>query len=163
MLKTNENFDTKLEFHYKVCFVSSLTLACLRIVALDFFALISDALTALMIYFTYTQRNKLMAAFCFVGGIIGLIFACVNFAQKIHLVSRKFYAILVFMIVVYSIVVYTYLSVISFFAYRHYTQGCPCPIGGQSSNTDSNYGSISQQDEEKQGFTAFSGKGTTIG
>ena len=168
MFKSNESqntYDGKIEFHYKICFIMSIVLAVLRIIAFDFLSALSDGLSALIIYLTYTQRSKLMAIFCLIGGGLGFIFATIKFSNFIGVIknSRKAYTIIVFLIIIYSVIVYTYLAIVSFFAYRQYTEGCPCPqVGSSSQGVSTNYGSVNTHDEEKQGFTAFSGKGVSL-
>lgn len=163
---TNTPYENKLEHHYKISLITVCVLGVLRIVALDFWSLISDALTALTIWLTYTQKNKLMAIFCFVGAIIGFIHSAVIFGRLLPFLKAKFYVLLVFGIISYSLLVYTYLAVISLFAFRNYTAGCPCQNSDSSSqSSESNYGGYGsvRQDEEGKGFTAFSGKGVAIG
>ncbi len=88
-----------------------------------------------------------------------------KFSSILRVVTNKFYPMLVFLIVVYALAAYIFLSILSYFAMTYYTQGCPCDEndlgGGSSNNYGNNYGTV-EEDETKK-FTPFGGQGTRLG
>jgi len=172
----NNSYEDKLEGHYKFSGILILVLSCLRLISLDFFNIISDLITVCMIYCAYMQKSKLMAIFCLVNGVIGTLFAGVAFFRIISFLTGKFYTVIVFLIILYAMLCYLYLGIISYFAMTYYTRGCPCDQNNASNPNNFNsynssgerYGGINQpnqanQEETGTKFAAFTGKGVTVG
>jgi hypothetical protein len=109
-----------------------------------------------------------MAAFCIMNGVISIITSIVFIFKSFSVPHKGFLNILNIIVIVFALIVYSYLTVVSIFAYRTYTQGCPCPQNsGETENYSSpvestNYGSITIKDNSNKGYTPFSGQGVKL-
>lgn len=169
---TIENSDEeKMNSRLKNLTYMTIVLGIARIVSLDIMLMISDLLTALMIYFYSQSKNKCMPIFCMINGVIGIIYALVKFFPAWSLAKAhwfSFYQSLIVIIALYAIVVYSFICYLSYLGIVKYEMGFG--FGSlqnypqQSSyGVSSNYGAISTGQNNDTKFAAFSGKGTTLG
>ncbi len=165
MFNDIENQTTDLEEQKMIKNLKTLTwmtiiLAVLRIISVDIMLLLSDLLTALMVYFYAQSRNKCMAIFCGINGAIGLIYAVIKFFSSWSLAKGawfSFYQNILVLIAIYAIVTYSAMLYLAYLGINKY-QMIPFPSMPQAET--SNYGAV---DTQKSNFVAFGGKGTTIG
>lgn len=160
---TNSNSDSsqKITNYLQTLTIMVVVLACTRLLSLDIFTLIGELLTALMIYFYSLHINKCMAIFCMISGVLGGIRSVMNIIHTISAMKENWfseYYTLIFLIALYSLVVY---SLICYFAY----------FGLVDTSTDepgtlphgSNYGAVDINNQNTKSFVPFDGKGTVLG
>ena len=159
--KGNIDVEENICNKFKLCIVLLITLAALRVFNLDILWTLSDLITAAVIYFTYTSKSSLMAIFCLVNGIIGVIYSIIKGINDFKIASGQkgikfFYVITVILL---SFLVYTLISYFSYQAYKIYKKEEP---SNQNSNNvpSANYGALNI--ETKNSYKAFSGKGYSI-
>lgn len=70
-----DSFSDKISKNLKICVILLIILSFLRICAFQFFWMINDLLAALVVFCTYSSRGKIMAIFCLITGIMGVIYA----------------------------------------------------------------------------------------
>jgi hypothetical protein len=71
----NPEREEKISYNLRVTMYMLFFLAAFRILAAQYFWMLSDLLTALVVYCTYTSKSKMMAIFCIINGIMGIIYA----------------------------------------------------------------------------------------
>jgi hypothetical protein len=171
---SSQDEEAQMTKKLKILMYMTIALAICRIISLDILVLISDLLTALMIYFYNQSKNKCMAIFCLINGVIGIIYALMKFFPAITLMKSHqfaFYYVLLWFIALYALVVYSLICYYSVVGMRKYEMtGSPFMMGSANSNTNnsnynsSNYGAIPTNDTAaKTNFVAFTGKGMTVG
>ena len=72
------NEEYRIAYKLKCCSMSLISLAILHLVLFDFFWILTDLCSALIVYFTYNNRTNLIAIFSLVNGIIGLIYSVIK-------------------------------------------------------------------------------------
>jgi hypothetical protein len=171
---TNSSRDEKLDKNLKILIGMTIILGISRIISLEIMAIISDLLTAVMIYFYMIQKNKCMAIFLAINGGIGIIYAVFKFFPAYSALKGNwfsFYYFVLFIIATYSLIVYGLICYAAYDGIQKYEMagfGLPLPgnYNSQSQNTgvSTNYGALeSQNPETNTGFKAFSGKGVALG
>lgn len=145
--------------------IMTASLGLLRLASLDFMMMLSDLLTALMIYFYACSRTKCMAIFCMINGVIGIIYAIMRISPSIA-VSKgnwfNFYYFLLTLIAFYAFLVYAAICYYALVGILKYPMNFGLPAYPQQENgVSTNYGAISA--DTNNGFKAFSGKGTALG
>ena len=145
-------------------------LALTRILTLEIMALISDALSALMIFFYKMRRGKCMSIFLVFNGVLGLFSAISRFSFITAVISTKGINVsssILLIISFYSLVVYgleSILSLMGCFRYDWEFGGLTNSDNYQSVPRNENYGQNNQNsNQQNRGFTAFSGAGTRVG
>lgn len=158
--QTNDADELKIITKLKSLTYMTIVLAVLRIISLDIMLLISDLLSALMIYFYAQSRNKCMAIFCGINGAVGLIYATIKFFSSWTVAKNNWFSLyytLILLIAIYSLVIYSMMIYYAYVGYKRYEMFST----GLPQQQSSNYGSVIS--EQKSNFVAFSGKGTTLG
>ncbi len=166
------NIDSQSDLMTKRLFYlagMTVALGLLRLASLDIMFLISDLLTALMVYFYATSKSKCMALFCMINGVIGIIYAIVKFFPAFNQCKEEwftFYPTFLLLVSIYACFVYSLICVVAGLGLKDGEGSLGLPgIGGASSSQNaspsSNYGAVSQP-ASSGNYTAFSGKGHTI-
>ena len=155
--KDNEPKYDKL---IKILGLFMISLVVLRLVQLEIFPMISDALAIVMIYFYYLSRGKCMAIFLSINSFFGIVYDC----RKIYYSNRiDFYSNLVVIISSYALCVYIFEAFISYVGIVRYSwENFGMPTSNYSSLNNQDYGNINKE-EKKSAFTPFSGKGIEVG
>ena len=156
--------EHKIADKLKKCARSLLYLALFRLILLEFFWLFSDLCTALVVYFTYTNRTSLMAIFCLVNGIIGLIYSIAKGVSDmyfiIHYVNSTLFAIFLIFMFIFSVILYLAIILFSYLGYKTFRSG----FDQQPRNNYNAQGnSGNQENDNVRGFVAFGGAGRTVG
>jgi hypothetical protein len=152
--------DEDLTNKFKLSIIFLVTLSALRVFNLDILWTLSDLISAAVVYFTFTSKSGLMAIFCLVNGIIGIIYSVIkgvnDYKASVNSSGLKFFYMI--SVIFFALFTYTFLSIYSYKAYKLYKKD----FGGQEqSNTpSSNYGALSQ--ESQPTFKPFSGKGYSL-
>lgn len=150
--------------------IAAIVLAVARIIPLDLMFMISDLLSALMIYFYAISKTKCMAIFSGINGVIGIIYGFVKLIPAWNLAKANWFNIyqsICCLIPIYAIVIYSILCYMSYIGIRKYEMmgfGMPQSSSNENLaryNVSSNYGALPNNNNEK-GYTAFGGKGTTL-
>lgn len=151
--------EEDLTHKFKLSITFLIVLASLRIFNLDFLWILSDLISAAVIYFTFTSKSGLMAIFSLVNGIIGIIYALIKGFNdyKLSLNSNGIKFFYLIFLIFYSLFVYSFVTYYSYKAINIYKRDFGTPSQNAPS---SNYGAIST--ETKSNFKAFSGKGYTL-
>jgi hypothetical protein len=168
---SQENDENNFGKKIKNAMIMTVILAVARILGLEIMMLISDLLSALMLYFFLTSRNKCMAIMTGINGGMGVIYAFIKFFPAWTLASKNWFSIyhsLLLCISVYALVVYSFVLYLAYKGYIRYeaTGFGFGPSQGQSQGQNnytvsSNYGAI--DNKANSNFKAFTGKGVTMG
>ena len=164
----NESSDeAKMSYWLLNLTYMTIALAILRILNIDILLMISDLLSALMLFFFYKSKTKCMAIMCLINGVVGIIYALIKIIPAFK-VPLTLYTSLLFLVLSYAIIVYSLICYVSAVGYNKcQATGFPGGMGmsgqRQSPTAGTAYGDYGAAAETKPLFTAFSGKGTTIG
>lgn len=156
----DNNNDDDLTNKFKLSIIFLCVLAALRIFNLDILWTLSDLISAAVVYFTYTSKSGLMAIFCLVNGIIGIIYSIIKGVSDYSAASKaggiKYFFVVT--VIFLALFVYSFLTYYSYKAFKEYKRD----FGGQEQNNapSSTYGSTNQ--DVQGNFKAFSGKGYTF-
>jgi hypothetical protein len=156
---SSNDFDVKM----KLLVIQTIVLGMLRIVSLDIMALISDILTALMLYFYANAKTKCMAILTAVNGCIGLLYGIFRFITAWFYFKDvgTGYAVLLFAISIYGLFIYSYICYYAYYGYKNFQDNLiPQQYSSGAADIENNYGAITTS---KPRHTAFSGKGTLVG
>ena len=150
----NNIYEDKIESHYKLNALLIFILVFGRVMTLDVFNILGDLRNVCMIYCTFLTKSKLEAVICFISAIICTVFAINSIVKSFTILQYKFYPIFSFSILVYSLITYLYLVVISYFAMIYYTRGCPCDQNNNQNNNQ-NINQISDQSNDKGEYSDY--------
>lgn len=158
--------ETKFNKYIKILVVLMGGLAVLRLLQLDIWSMISDALAALMIYFFLLGKGKCMALFLLLNSIMGIFISLSRLGQ---FSKNPNYASFEFFVIFYSLIAYGFeCGIAASGIYRYswenmFGSGNGVGINPPQSNNQ-NYGTLASSDEgQSSKFKAFSGRGTTLG
>lgn len=146
-----------------------IVLAFCRLFILDIFSMISDIITAFILYFTYTTRNNFMAIFSLMNGIIGIIFTLAKGIGDMTQLSKhsgifRFMFIVIFtyaLIVYFLVIFYSYKGIKTYGNQMGGWQQQQQGGGYQATSPSPNYGAVTEP--PRANYVPFSGKGTTLG
>jgi hypothetical protein len=158
--QTNDTEEIKMIKNLKILTWMTVILGILRIFSLEIMLLLSDLLSALMIYFYARSRNKCMAIFCGINGVIGIIYAIIKFFSSWTVAKNNWFSLYYnFLVCITIYALLTYAAII-YFAYLGIKRYEMMPLS-MPSQQPSSYGAVDVP--TKTNYVAFSGKGTAIG
>jgi len=156
--------EVKMTNKLIIAFFMTIVLAILRIFSFEIMNLISDLMTALLIYFYMESRNKCMAIFTGINSGLGIIYSVAKLCNVGPTAIKNGSGSFALIIGIYSLVVYLYIMYLAIIGYRRYS-GLGMNFGQQLQASPStnygNYGVITINTQPS--YTPFAGKGTTIG
>ena len=172
--RQSESIETsnKIFISTRTLMIMTIVLAICRIVTIDIFLMISDLLTALMLYFYMQNSNQCMAIFVMINGVMGLFSSIGKTVQVFNFVYNNEFTAFSFislLIVCYSILLYIIICIFSYFELNKPNSfQTDNFIFNQRAPTNANYGAIPTSEETnnnilKDKFVPFGGKGTTLG
>ena len=135
-----------------------------RLFILDIFAMISDIITAFILYFTYSTKNNFMAIFSLLNGIIGILLTLAKGITDMTTLYNHtgFFRFMFILIFIYALIVYFLVIFYSYKAMKIYQglrgQAEPRPYSSPSNN----YGAV-DVNRTNNNYVPFAGRGTTIG
>jgi len=156
-----DNPDYKITKYLRVLTIMTIILSLSRLISFEILTMISEIMTAVMIYLYSLSRNKCMAIFCLVNGVIGLVFSLLRIFHAFPIMKSNwfsFYYSLLFLIAFYSLIVYL---LICYFSHLGIIQNVQNVDGLLTTAT--NYGAISIENINTKSFKPFKGKGTILG
>jgi hypothetical protein len=164
----NDNQEETITKRLHMVCTMLIVLAFGRFFILDIFSMISDIITAFVIYFTYITRNNFMAVLSLLNGIIGILVTIAKGISDMNqlFMHTGFFRFMFILVFIYSIIVYFLVIFYSYKAMNIY-KGFSGQMGGQpggnfySNAPSSNYGAVNNN--TRAGYVPFSGRGTTIG
>jgi hypothetical protein len=164
-IETNtQTEEVKMTNKLIIALFMTILLAVLRIFSFEIMNLISDLMTALMIYFYMESRNKCMAIFTGINSGLGIMYSVSKLCNVGPSAIKNGSGSFALIIAIYALVVYTYIMYLAIIGYRRYS-GIGMNFGPQLQDSPStnygNYGVITTHTQTS--YTPFSGKGTTIG
>jgi len=147
-----------------------IVLAFGRLFILDIFSMISDIITAFILYFTYTTKNNFMAIFSLLNGIIGILFTLAKGITDMAQLSKHtgFFRFMFIVVFIYALLVYILVIFYSYKAmgiYQDFMGQQQAPQGGpryDSTAPSRNYGAVDVNNAPRN-YVPFSGTGTTLG
>src|SRR5688572_2863828 len=107
--QSSDDEEAQMTKKLHILTIMTVILAVSRLVSLEILLMFSDLLTALMIYFYSQAKNKCMAIFCMINGVIGIIYAITKLFSTYSqwkLSSFGFYYTVLTLICLYAIIVY---------------------------------------------------------
>jgi len=118
------NEEYRIAYKLKCCSMSLISLAILHLVLFDFFWILTDLCSALIVYFTYNNRTNLIAIFSLVNGIIGLIYSVIKGMYHIsylkETLNSNITTIYLFFLFAFSVIIYTFVIIYSYFGYKYF-------------------------------------------
>ena len=143
-----------LEKKFRGLLLMTFVLAALRVFNFDFWNIIGDLMTALVIYFFIRGPNKCMALITLLNGGISLINGLMRFFPAFSTLTNEFtlYSFILFSITLYGLIIYSMLCYYSYYAYNNLNDN----TFESQNDVETNYASIPQ-------YKPFSGKGTVLG
>ena len=73
----------------RMCMFMLFSLAIFRIFSLQFFGIMCDLITALIVYCTYTGKGKILAIFCLINAFLGIIYSIVMGSMDLSKLNNK--------------------------------------------------------------------------
>lgn len=150
-------------------------LAISRLLTLEIFQFLSDAISVILVFFYRMSRGKCNAIILLLNGLLGLYSGIVRTNTILLFVNIKLdqntdsgYVIFVYLLLtfaVYSIIVYGFLTYLSILGITKYDW----EFGSQIRNhpymdlSSDNNNQRNNQTQENNRYVAFSGRGTTLG
>lgn len=168
----NINNTNKIKISTRTLMILAIVLAVCRLIPLDILAMISDLLTALMLYFYMQSPNQCMAIFVIFNGIMGLFSSVGKIVQVINLINKNDFnciSLIIICIAIYAVILYLIICMFGFFEMNKDNQQQPVYNNQylQSAPVNANYGAIPTNDQDNNiktsNFVAFTGKGTALG
>jgi hypothetical protein len=160
----NDNKDSSFDIKLRNLIFNTVFLGMLRLIAFDVMAMISDILTALMLYFYATAKTKCMAILTMINGVLGLLYGGFRFTTyaMVFKTEASPYAFVLLAIAIYGLAVYSFICYYAYYGLRNFSNNLMPQLESGTGNNDieSNYGAIPNS---KPRYTAFSGKGTSVG
>ncbi len=139
-------------------------LAISRILSLEIFQLLSDGISALMVYFYFISRGKCMAIILLINGILGFFGGLIRSVYIYNFENTNgftFYASLILTFSIYSIIVYgldIYVSIIGIIKYNwefgRQANSQYIPVEPIETNNNST--------NNQRGYVPFGGRGTSL-
>ena len=79
----------KISDKLKICIIMLFSLSIFRIFCFQFYAILGDLFTAFLIYCTISKKGRMIAVFCFVNAIIGVIYSIALGSMDISKLDNK--------------------------------------------------------------------------
>ncbi len=159
MINRESDIMKSLDKKFKSVYVGLLILTGLRLLNFDIWTMISDAMTALMVYFFLRGPNKCMALIVLINGVVSEIYGVLrlNNAWNGYRMQGNFLNFILVAIGVYAIIVYTMMT---YYAYIGYTNLNDNTSIMPNNDVESGYQSMNAP---VSNYKPFAGKGTVIG
>jgi hypothetical protein len=163
------NEDESVTRKLKILTTFLIILAICRLFIFDLFSMISDIITAFILYFTYITKNNFMAIFCILNGIIGVLFNLAKMLTDLEKLNKHtgFFRFMFFFVFVSAIIIYLLITYYSYRAMKVYRPQNPQMYGG--GYQPQNYGALNNNNDTNPNnnnggrYAAFSGRGQSVG
>jgi hypothetical protein len=121
--ENDETEENKVASNLRTTMYSIFLLAFFRILALQFLLMINDIIATLIIYCTYSTRGRLMAIFCIINGVLGVIYAILIGTNDINRMKddpnpNGFINFMLVFTMFYAIIAYSMITYYSYKAYK---------------------------------------------